>query len=114
MLQQYMIEHYIKINSKKYIIHNFPLNDNIFSNIINKWKNESNRFNKSTIFNNKFDYKNNLILREYRTKLGLKENSTTLLVNEFIIWANEENIKRIRKANYFYIDGTFHHPSEFK
>ena len=55
-----------------------------------------------------------MILREYRTKLGLKENSTTLLVNEFIIWANEENIKRIRKANYFYIDGTFHHPSEFK
>ena len=55
-----------------------------------------------------------MILREYRTKLGLKENSTTLLINEFIIWANEENIKRIRKAKYFYIDGTFHHPPEFK
>ena len=98
-------------NSEKY---NFPLNDNILSNIINKWKNESNKFNKSTIFNNKFDYKNNLILREYRTKIGLKKNSTTILENEFIIWANEENIKRIRKAKYFYIDGTFPHPPEFK
>ena len=48
-------------------------------------ENESNKFNKSTIFNNIFDYKNNLILRENRTKLDLKENSTTLLINEFII-----------------------------
>ena len=98
-------------NSEKF---NFPINDNLLSNIINKWKNESNKFNKSITFNNKFDYKNNLILREYRTKLGFKENTTTLLINEFIIWTIEENIKRIRKAKYFYIDGTFHHPPEFK
>ena len=110
MLQQYTIEHekdkFKEIyNSEKY---NFPLNDNILYNIINKWKNESNKFNKSTIFNNKYDYKNNFNIKEYRNKLGLKENRTTLLVNEFIIWENEENIKRIRKAKYFYIDGTFH------
>ena len=42
-------------------------------------ENESNKFNKSTIFNNIFDYKNNLILRENRSKLGLKKNNLTLL-----------------------------------
>ena len=44
----------------------------------------------------------------------LKKIVTTFIKNEFIIWAFEENIKRIRKPKYFYIDGTFHHPPEFK
>ena len=27
---------------------------------------------------------------------------------------NQENIRRIRKLKHYYIDGTFHHPPEFK
>ena len=43
---------------------NFPLNNNYLSNLITKWKNTSNRFNKSSILFNKYDYENRLIFRE--------------------------------------------------
>ena len=33
---------------------------------------------------------------------------------EYIIWINSENLKRIRKSKHIFIDGTFHHPPDFK
>ena len=47
------------------------MNDNMLSNLIKNWKRTSNRFTKLCIFNNKFDYENRLILREYQTKIIL-------------------------------------------
>ena len=47
-------------NENKY---KFPLNNNMLSNIIKKWKNKSNRFTKFCIFKNQNGYENRLILR---------------------------------------------------
>ena len=47
-------------------------------------------------------------MREFRSLY----NKTEKL--EYIIWANEENLRRIRLSHYLFIDGTFHHPIEFK
>ena len=33
---------------------------------------------------------------------------------EYVIWANNENIARMRKSNYYFIDGTFHHLIDYK
>ena len=33
---------------------------------------------------------------------------------EYIIWANNENIARMRICKNLFIDGTFHHPPYFK
>ena len=93
---------------------NFPLNNNYLSNLITKWKNTSNRFNKSSILFNKYDYENRLIFREYRSLYIQTENKNNPINYEYVIWANEENISRMGKAENLYIDATFHHPPEFK
>ena len=93
---------------------NFPINNNLLSNIITKWKNTTNKFNKSTVWDNMYDYQNRLILREFRSIFKQTEPNIKIKSLEYIIWGNEENIKRIRKAKHYYIDGTFHHPKEFK
>ena len=95
-------------NSNNY---DFPINNNIMSNIITNWKNKSNRFNKASVLDNKFDYNNRLIFREFRSILV--EHKKKYMNLEYIIWANDENIQRIRKSHHLYIDGTFHHPKEF-
>ena len=46
--------------------YNFPINNNFLVNIITKWKNSTNKFTKYCIFDNQHDYRNNLILRDYR------------------------------------------------
>ena len=43
-----------------------PINNNLLSNVISKWKIKTNKFTKYSIFDNKYDYQNQLILREYR------------------------------------------------
>ena len=48
-------------NSYKY---NFPISNNLVSNIITKWRNNSMRFNKANVLINQYDYKNRLIFRE--------------------------------------------------
>ena len=98
-------------NNNKY---DFPMNTNFLSNIITKWRNSTNRFNKSTVWDNKYDYQKRLILRDYRTIYEESTPNNKLKCLEYIIWANDENIKRIRKAKHYYLDGTFHHPKEFK
>ena len=92
---------------------NFPLNDNMLSNLINNWRIHSNRFTKLSIFDNKYDYENRLILREYRV-IPVEENNKKANASfEYVIYGNNENIARMRKSNHFFIDGTFHHPSDF-
>ena len=49
-------------NKQKY---DFQMNDNMLSNLINNWRKNCQRFTKLCIFNNKFDYENRLILRDY-------------------------------------------------
>ena len=93
----------------------FGINNNLLSRIITKWKYTSDKFNKSTVLKNMFDYDNRLILREFRNIILEPEKcSKKPLILEYIIWGNDENIKRIRKSNYLYIDGTFHHPPEYQ
>ena len=92
---------------------NFPLNDNMLSNLINNWRIHSNRFTKLSIFDNKYDYENRLIFREYRV-IPVEENNKKANASfEYVIYGNNENIARMRKSNHFFIDGTFHHPSDF-
>ena len=98
-------------NSKKF---NFTINNNMLSNIITKWKTTSNRFNKSTIWDNIYDKQMHLILRDFTSLFESKNNKNKINCFEYVIWANDENLKRMRKANHYYIDCTFHHPKEYK
>lgn len=61
-----------------------------------------------------YDYHNRLILRDFRSIFKQNESKKNISSFEYIIWANEENLQRIRKTNHLYIDGTFHHPKDFK
>ena len=72
-------EHY---NSKKY---NFTVNNKILSNIITKWKETSNRFNKSTIWDNIYDKNMSLILRDFRSVYEQKNNKNKINCFEYII-----------------------------
>ena len=46
--------------------YNFSINNDLLSNIISNWKRKSLNFTKYCIFQNKYDYNNDLILREFR------------------------------------------------
>ena len=97
-------------NKNKY---SFEISDNFLSNIISKWRSKTDRFNKTTVLNNIYDYNNNQILREYRTLYLQLDNKTKPKKLEYIIWINNENLNRIRKSKYIFIDFTFHHPPDF-
>lgn len=80
-------------NNNKY---NFPINDTLLSNIINKWKNKTYKMNKLIIFKEQMDNNNNLIFREYRNiNINIKNNKNPLNL-EYIIWGNNESISRMR------------------
>jgi len=98
-------------NQTKY---NFSLNSNILNNIINRWRVKTNRFTKMTVLDNSHDYKNRLILREFRSLYIHINNSNQLKLCEYIIWRNDENIARMRISKNYYIDATFHHPPLYK
>ncbi len=85
-------------NNNKY---KFSLNDNFLSNIITNWKKNSDRFTKLCIFKNKYDYEHRLILRDYRVIPIVKNNKYSFKEYEYIIWANNGNISRMRKVNTF-------------
>ena len=93
---------------------NFPLNNTLLSNIISNWKKNSYKFTKASVLYNKYDYEQRLILREFKTISVQTEKKNKPLNYEYIIWANDENKNRICKSNHLFIDGTFHHPIEFK
>ena len=73
----------------------------------------SNRFTKATVWDNIYDFDNRYLLREFRTIYDKTDDSKSMKIYEYIIWEKGKNIKRMRKSNYYYIDGTFHHPKEF-
>ena len=98
-------------NSDKY---SFPLSNNILSNIITKWRNTSVRFTKANVLLNQYDYKNRLIFREFRSINVETTSKKKPILLEYIIWGNDENISRLRLSKNYFIDGTFHHPPEFK
>ncbi len=39
-----------------------------------------------------------------------ENDKISLLFNEYVIWANEGNISRMKKSKNYFIDATFHHP----
>ena len=98
-------------NQTKY---NFSLNSNTLNNIINRWRNKTNRFTKMTVLDNSHDYFNRLILLEFRNLYIHINNSNKLKLCEYIIWGNDENIARIGISKNYYIDATFHHPPLYK
>ena len=94
--------------------YDFPINNNMLSNIITKWKNSTYKFKKECAQYNLYDYQNRLLLRDYRSiflELPNKKNATLL---EYIIWGNNENISRMRISENIFIDGTFHQPPKYK
>ena len=48
-----------------------------------------------------------LILRDFRSVDEPKNNKDKINCYEFIILANDENLKRMRKANHYYINAHF-------
>jgi hypothetical protein len=94
--------------------YNFGINNNFLSNIITNWKLKTNRFKKCSVLDHPKDYNNRLILREFRTLYFNVKNKKEPQKIEYIIWGNEENIRRLRISNHLFIDSTFHHPPEFK
>ena len=47
--------------------YDFPINNNMLSNIITKWKNSTYKFKKECAQYNLYDYQNRLLLRDYRS-----------------------------------------------
>ncbi len=90
--------------------YNFPVNNNLLSNIILKWKLNTTRFAIICILSSPKDYQNSLILREYRVMSYEENNKLILLFNEYSIWANEENISRMKKSKNYFIDAHFISP----
>ena len=72
------------------------MNSNTLNNIINRWRNKTNRFTKMAVLDNSHDYSNRLILREFRSLYIHINNSNKLNLCEYIIWGNDENIDRMR------------------
>ena len=97
-------------NQNKY---NFLLTDNMLSNLINNWKNHSNRFTKLSLFDNQFFYENRLILREYRI-IPIEENHKRSTASyEYVIYGNHEHIIRMRESKHFFIKEYFITPQNF-
>ena len=92
---------------------NFTLTKNILTSIITNWKSHTNRFNKTTVLDNIYDYNNNLILREFRSINVYIKNKKQYKLLDYVIWCNNENIARIRLSENIFIDSTFHHPKEY-
>ena len=72
------------------------------------------RFIKASILSEIRDYNNRLILREYRIiplELGIRKFRQNYL--KYLIWANSENISRLKASMNLFIDATFHQPKEF-
>ena len=106
-------ESFKKLYNDPNIKYNFPLENNVLSNIITKWKTTSYRFKKECILYDTKDYDNRLILREYRIIPLESESKSTNKYLEYIFWGNSENIMRLKASKHIFIDGTFHHPPDF-
>ena len=94
--------------------YNFIINNNKLNNFISQWKSQSNKFNKYSIFDNIYDKNDNLLLRDYRVYYKYDNDKKKPQKYEYVIWGNNENLIRIFKSNIWFLDGTFHHPDNFK
>ena len=103
-----MIELY---NNNNY---NFIINNNKLNNFISQWKIKSNKFDKNSIFDNIEDKNGNLILKDYRIFYKYDKDKRKPQKYEYVIWGNNQNLIRICKSNIWFLDGTFHHPDNFK
>ena len=85
----------------------------MLNNIISNWKCKTYRFKKESVLYNKKDYKNRIILKEFRSLYIYIESKKKFQELEFIIWGNAENITHMRLSHHYYIDATFHTPKDF-
>ena len=92
---------------------NFPLNNNFLSNIITKLQQNSYKFKKELTLYEIKDKENHLLLREYRLIPLEDSKGDKQKTHEYIIWANAENLMRIKISKNIFIESTFHHPPEF-
>ena len=101
----------VKYNEKSHI---FEINNKKIKYIINKWKINSNKFNKYIMFENLNDYKGNIIFRDYRMIEIPFKNKKEFIFMEYVIWANNINIDRLRESKHWLIDCTFRYTNGFK
>ena len=106
-------ETFKEIYNNKSNNYNFPLNNNLLSNIISKWKQYTYKFKKEYALYDTLDKDNRLLLREYRLIPVEGSSREKQLSHEYIIWGNAENIMRIKVSKHIFIDSTFHHPPDF-
>ena len=106
-------ESFKKIYNNPNIKYDFPINNNLLSNILTKWKNNLYRFKKGCIMYETRDYENRFILRDYRFIPLENDNKMKLNSLEYIILGNAENIMRLKVTKNLFIDGIFHHPSGY-
>ena len=90
-------------NIEKYT---FSINDNILYYIITEWKKATFRFKKEFALYNTKDYKNRILLREFRTQNLYIESKKKYVILNFIICGNDENIERMRISHKYYINST--------
>ena len=71
----------------------------MLSKIIKDWKLNTFKFKKENVLLNKYDYYHHLILRDYKSfNIKIKNKNR---INEYVIWCNEETIKRIIKSKIY-------------
>ena len=85
----------------------------MLNNILNEWKKYSNKFNKFTIFENQLNYDGEQFLKKYSFQYIETEGNKDRKLIEYIIWADDYNISRLRESKNWFIDATFHKPKDF-
>ena len=93
---------------------NFPVNNKLYTNIYYNWRKSSNIFNKTSIFTNQKTLDGKQFVRDYSFTMLYKKNNKDLFQHEHIIFVSDYFIKKLIKSEYFYIDGTFIYPADFK
>jgi len=75
--------------------------------MIAKLENSSHNFTKFKCLKSQFNYNNNIILKEFHTLYLESDNDKSYHQLDYIIWRNNEYLKRIKKSHHLYIGATF-------
>ena len=92
----------------------FSIGEHFYSNIYYNWRKLSNAFNKYSIFENQKTLDDKQLLRDFSQTILYNKNNNSTFQHEHIIFISDYFIKKLNKAEHFYIDGTFIYPQDFK
>ena len=92
----------------------FSIGEHFYSNIYYNWRKLSNAFNKYSIFENQKTLDDKQLLRDFSQTILYNKNNNSTFQHEHIIYISDYFIKKLNKAQHFYIDGTFIFPQDFK